>query len=161
MMDEFIGIRRYLHANPELSFEEENTAKYISNLLNEWGINHTTNIGGHGIVGVLQGKNPEKKIIALRADMDALPVTEMVDLPFASKARTEYNGQDVGVMHACGHDNHMAVLMGVAEVLAGMRDRLPGTGKFTFQPAEEGAPAGEDGGAAPLIEEGELEAPRP
>jgi amidohydrolase len=93
--------------------------------------------------------------------MDALPVTELADLPFASKVRTEYNGQEVGVMHACGHDNHMAVLMGVAEVLAGMRERLPGTVKFIFQPAEEGSPAGESGGASLMVREGVLENPRP
>jgi amidohydrolase len=93
--------------------------------------------------------------------MDALPVTELVDLPFASKVRTEYNGEEVGVMHACGHDNHTAILMGVAEVLAGMRDRLPGSVKFIFQPAEEGAPAGEQGGASLMVREGALEDPRP
>jgi amidohydrolase len=93
--------------------------------------------------------------------MDALPVTEQVDLPFASKVRTEYNGGEVGVMHACGHDNHVAVLMGAAEVLASMRDRLPGTVVFLFQPAEEGPPAGEEGGAGLMIEEGAFDDPRP
>ena len=100
-------------------------------------------------------------MVALRADMDGLPVTESVDLPFASKVRTEYNGQEVGVMHACGHDNHMAILMGTAEVLAGMKDELQGTVKFIFQPAEEGVPPGEEGGAELMLKEGVFDAPTP
>jgi amidohydrolase len=111
-------------------------------------------------VGVLRGGRAGP-VVALRADMDALPVTEEVDLPFASKVRATFNGQEVGVMHACGHDAHVAMLMGVAEVLAGMRRDLPGTVKFIFQPAEEGAPAGERGGAQVMIEEGVLENPKP
>jgi amidohydrolase len=107
----------------------------------------------------LRGGKPGK-VIALRADMDALPVTEQVDLPFASKVRTTYNGQEVGVMHACGHDAHVAILLGVAEVLAGMRAELPGTVKFLFQPAEEGAPQGEEGGAELMVREGALENPK-
>jgi amidohydrolase len=118
------------------------------------------------VVGVLRGGAVPRgagpgPVVALRADMDALPVTEMVDLPFASTVRTEYNGQEVGVMHACGHDNHVAILMGTASVLASMRDRLPGTVVFLFQPAEEGAPAGERGGAGLMIEEGALADPVP
>jgi len=112
------------------------------------------------MVGVLKGGRPGP-VVALRADMDALPVTEQVDLPFASKVRTEYNGQQVGVMHACGHDNHVAILLGAAEVLAGMRDRLPGTVMFVFQPAEEGAPAGEEGGAPLMLAQGAFDAPTP
>jgi amidohydrolase len=111
-----------------------------------------------GVVGVLRGGKPGP-VVALRADMDALPVTELVDLPFKSTVRSTYNGQDVGVMHACGHDNHVAILMGVAEVLAGLKADLPGTVKFIFQPAEEGAPAGERGGAGLMVEEGALENP--
>ena len=100
-------------------------------------------------------------MVALRADMDGLPVTESVDLPFASKVRTDYNGQEVGVMHACGHDNHMAILMGAAEVLAGMKDELQGTVKFIFQPAEEGVPPGEEGALSFMLKEGVFDAPTP
>jgi amidohydrolase len=109
---------------------------------------------------LLKGAKPGP-VVALRADMDALPVTEEVDLPFRSRVRATYNSQEVGVMHACGHDAHVAILLGVAEILAGMRDQLPGTVKFIFQPAEEGPPAGEDGGAPLMIKEGALENPRP
>jgi len=149
MMDEFIGIRRYLHANPELSFEEENTAKYISNLLNDWGINHSTNIGGHGIVGVLQGKNPDKKLIALRADMDALPIVEANSI--------DYKSLNNGVMHACGHDVHMTCLLGTLKYLNDNKDKFEGSIKFIFQPAEETLP----GGALKMIEAGVLENPSP
>jgi amidohydrolase len=109
---------------------------------------------------VLKGGRPGP-VVALRAEMDALPVTEQVNLPFASKVKTTYNDQEVGVMHACGHDNHVAMLMGVAEVLAGMKAQIPGTVKFIFQPAEEGPPAGEEGGAAMMVKEGALESPKP
>ena len=152
--------RRDLHEHPELGNREFRTAGVIAEHLRSLGMEVRTEVGHTGVVGVLVGGRPGP-VVALRADMDALPVTEMVDLPFASKVRTEYNGQEVGVMHACGHDNHMAILMGAAEVLAGMRDRLPGTVKFIFQPAEEGAPAGEAGGADLMILEGALESPRP
>jgi amidohydrolase len=117
-------------------------------------------VAHNGVVGVLRGGRPGP-VVALRADMDALPVTEEVNVPFASRARGSYNGQDVGVMHACGHDMHTAMLMGAASVLAGMRATLPGTVVFVFQPAEEGAPAGEEGGAPMMIREGVLENPRP
>jgi len=149
MMDEFIAIRRYLHANPELSFEEESTAKYISNLLDEWGIKYEKNIGGHGIVGVLHGKNPDKKVIALRADMDALPIEEanIVD----------YKSLNTGVMHACGHDVHMTCLLGTIKFLNENRDKFEGSIKFIFQPAEETLP----GGALKMIEAGVLENPKP
>src|SRR5207248_9758563 len=113
-----------------------------------------------GVVGVLRGGRPGP-VVALRADMDGLPVKEMVDVPFKSTARGEYNGREVDVMHACGHDAHTAMLMGVAEILAGMRQELPGTVKFIFQPAEEGQPAGETGGAEEMIVEGALENPKP
>jgi amidohydrolase len=118
-----------------------------------------TEVAHTGVVGVLRGgkKGP---VVALRADMDALPVTEEVDIPFASKERSTYNGQDVGVMHACGHDAHVAILMGAAELLAGMRDQIPGTVKFIFQPAEEGAPTGEEGGAELMVREKALENPK-
>jgi len=117
------------------------------------------NVAHTGVVGLLRGGKPGK-VVALRADMDALPVTEQVDLPFVSKVRTTYNGQEVGVMHACGHDAHVAILLGVAEVLSGIRDQIPGTVKFIFQPAEEGAPAGEEGGAGLMVKEGALENPK-
>ncbi|MFC1574517.1 amidohydrolase [Gemmatimonadota bacterium] len=158
--DQVTAWRRDLHEHPELGNREFRTAGVIAEHLSSLGIKVQTEVGYTGVVGLLRGGLPGP-VVALRADMDALPVTELVDLPFASKATTEYNGQEVGVMHACGHDHHMAVLMGVAEVLAGMRERLPGTVKFIFQPAEEGAPAGERGGASLMIQEGVLENPRP
>jgi len=119
-----------------------------------------TGVAHTGVVGILRGGRPGP-VVALRADMDALPVTEEVDLPFKSTAKTQYNGQEVGVMHACGHDNHVAILLGTANVLAGMRAEIPGTVKFIFQPAEEGAPAGEEGGASLMIKEGALADPVP
>jgi amidohydrolase len=155
-----VAWRRDFHAHPELGNREFRTAGIIADHLRSLGMEVETGVAHTGVVGLLRGGLPGP-VVALRADMDALPVTEVVDLPFASKVTTEYNGQDVGVMHACGHDNHMAVLLGVAEVLAGMRERLPGTVKFIFQPAEEGAPAGEDGGASLMVREGVLENPRP
>ena len=158
--EKMVAWRRDLHEHPELGNREFRTAALIAEHLRSLGLEVQTQVAHTGVVGVLKGGLPGP-VVALRADMDALPVTEMVDLPFASKATTEYNGRTVGVMHACGHDNHMAVLMGTAEVLAGMRDRLPGTVKFIFQPAEEGAPAGERGGASLMVEEGVLANPRP
>lgn len=158
--DQVVAWRRDLHEHPELGNREFRTAGIIAEHLQSLGLDVRTEVAHTGVVGILHGGLPGP-VVALRADMDALPVTERVDLPFASKVRTEYNGQEVGVMHACGHDNHMAILMGAAEVLAGMRDRLPGTVKFLFQPAEEGAPAGERGGADLMIDEGALDDPRP
>ena len=152
--------RRDIHQHPELSNRESRTAELVANHLRSLGMEVRTGVAHTGVVGVLRGGKPGP-VVALRADMDALPVTEEVDLPFASKVRTTYNGQDVGVMHACGHDTHTAMLMGVAEVLAGMRADLPGTVKFIFQPAEEGAPTGERGGAELMIEEGALDDPKP
>ena len=155
-----VAWRRDIHEHPELGNRETRTAKIVSDHLRSLGMEVKTGVAHTGVVGVLRGGRPGK-VVALRADMDALPVTEQVDLPFASKVTTTYNGQEVGVMHACGHDTHVAILMGVAEVLAGMKDRLSGTVKFIFQPAEEGAPAGEEGGAELMIKEGAFEAPKP
>ena len=155
-----VAWRRDFHEHPELGNRETRTAKIVSDHLRSLGMEVKTGVAHTGVVGVLRGGRPGK-VVALRADMDALPVTEQVDLPFASKVTTTYNGQEVGVMHACGHDTHVAILMGVAEVLAGMKDRLSGTVKFIFQPAEEGAPAGEEGGAELMIKEGAFEAPKP
>ncbi len=152
--------RRDIHANPELSNREFRTAALVADHLRALGMEVRTEVAHTGVVGFLEGGKPGP-VVALRADMDALPVTEMVDLPFASKVRTTYNGMDVGVMHACGHDNHVAILMGVASVLATMKEDLPGSVKFIFQPAEEGAPAGEEGGADLMLREGAFENPRP
>jgi len=155
-----IAWRRDIHAHPELSNRETRTAELVAQHLRTLGIDVQTGVAHTGVVGVLRGGR-SGPVVALRADMDALPVTEEVDVPFASKVRATYNGQEVGVMHACGHDAHTAMLMGVAEVLAGMRQELPGTVKFIFQPAEEGQPAGETGGAEEMIVEGALENPKP
>ncbi len=158
--EKVVAWRRDIHQHPELGNREFRTAGVVAEHLRSLGLEVRAEVAHTGVVGLLRGGMPGP-VVALRADMDALPVTELVDLPFASKVRTEYNGQEVGVMHACGHDNHTAILMGVAEVLAGMRDRLPGSVKFIFQPAEEGAPAGEEGGASLMVREGALEDPRP
>jgi amidohydrolase len=155
-----IAWRRHLHEHPELSNREVETGKYIAEHLRSLGIEVQTGIAHTGVVGVLKGGKPGK-VVALRSDMDALPVVEESDLPFKSTVKTEYIGQQVGVMHACGHDAHMAILMGVAEVLAGVRDQIPGTVKFIFQPAEEGPPPGEEGGAPLVIKDGALENPKP
>ena len=155
-----VAWRRDIHEHPELSNRETRTAELVAQHLRALGLEVRTGVAHTGVIGVLRGGRPGP-VVALRADMDALPVTEEVDVPFASRVRATYNGQDVGVMHACGHDTHVAMLMGVAEVLAGMRKELPGTVKFIFQPAEEGAPAGERGGAALMIEEGALDDPKP
>ncbi|HZP87494.1 MAG TPA: amidohydrolase [Burkholderiales bacterium] len=152
--------RRDIHQNPELSNRETRTAALVADHLRKLGMEARTGVARTGVVAILKGGKPGP-VVALRADMDALPVTEEVDLPFKSKARAQYNGQEVGVMHACGHDSHVAILMGVANVLAGMRDQLPGTVKFVFQPAEEGPPAGEEGGAPLMIKEGALADPKP
>jgi len=159
VMPQVVAWRRDLHEHPELGNRETRTAGIIAAHLRSLGLEVRTGVATTGVVGVLRGGRPGPSI-ALRSDMDALPVTEEVDLPFKSRVRTEYNGQQVGVMHACGHDNHMAILLGTATVLAGMRDKLPGTVTFLFQPAEEGAPAGERGGAAVMIEQGALDNPK-
>jgi amidohydrolase len=160
VMPQVVAWRRDIHEHPELSNREFRTAELVAAHLRSLGMEVETGIAHTGVVGVLRGGRPGP-VVALRADMDALPVTELVDLPFASKARGEYNGQEVGVMHACGHDNHVAILLGTATVLAGMRDQLPGTVKFIFQPAEEGAPAGESGGASLMVQQGVLRDPAP
>src|ERR1700710_2459930 len=137
-----IAWRRDLHEHPELGNREFRTAKIVQEHLVALGLDEVrTGVAHTGVVGLLKGGLPGPTV-ALRADMDALPVSEEVDVPFASKVRTTYNGQPVSVMHACGHDGHTAVLMGVAEVLAGMREQIAGQVKFIFQPAEEGAPEG-------------------
>ena len=148
--------RRDIHANPELGNRETRTAKLVAKHLRALGMEVTTGVAHTGVVGVLRGGKPGR-VVALRADMDALPVTEPEGLPFASKERTTFNDQETGVMHACGHDAHVAMLMGAAEMLAGMRDELPGTILFIFQPAEEGAPRGEEGGAELMVKEGVLD----
>jgi amidohydrolase len=154
-----VAWRRDIHQNPELGNREVRTSKLVADHLRSLGIEVKTGVAHTGVVGVLRGARPGS-VVALRADMDGLPVTEQLDLPFSSKVKTQYNGQEVGVMHACGHDTHTAILMGVAEVLAGLKDRLPGTVKFIFQPAEEGVPAGEEGGAKMMLREGVLDNPK-
>jgi amidohydrolase len=151
--------RRDFHQNPELGNREFKTAEKIAVHLRSLGIEVQTGVAKTGVVGILKGGKPGP-VVALRADMDALPVTERVNIPFASKAMGEYNGQQVGVMHACGHDSHIAMLMGTAEILASIKSELKGTVKFIFQPAEEGPPEGEEGGAALMVKEGVLENPK-
>lgn len=158
VMPKVVAWRRDLHQHPELSSFETRTAAIVAEHLRALGMEVRTGVGGTGVVGVLKGGRPGP-VVALRADMDGLPVTELTDLPFKSTVRARYNGQEVGVMHACGHDNHVAIAMGAAEVLAGMREQLPGTIKFIFQPAEEGHPEG-GGGAERMIADGVLENPK-
>lgn len=148
-----INWRRDIHQHPELSNRETRTAKLVADHLKKLGLQVRTGIAHTGVSAVLKGGKPGP-VIALRADMDALPVTEQVDVPFKSTVTAEYLGKKVGVMHACGHDSHVANLMGVAEVLVAMKQDLPGTVLFIFQPAEEGAPEGEQGGASLMIKEG-------
>ena len=155
-----ISWRRDIHENPELGNRELRTAELVDKHLRSLGIETRTGVAHTGVVGTLDGRR-DGPVVALRADMDALPVSEEVELPFASKVRSRWNGQDVGVMHACGHDAHTAILMGVSSVLAALRDELAGTARLIFQPAEEGAPEGEDGGAELMIREGVLADPRP
>lgn len=154
-----INWRHDIHQHPELGNRETRTAAMIASHLRSLGITVTEKVGHTGVVGVLTGEKPGP-VIALRADMDGLPVEEINDLPFASKEKINYNGKETPVMHACGHDGHVAILMGVAEILAGMKKELKGTVKFIFQPAEEGAPEGEQGGAELMIKEGVLENPK-
>ncbi|MEP2278631.1 amidohydrolase [Maribacter sp.] len=156
--DKVIDWRRYFHEHPELSNREFETSKKIAKHLESLGIEVQTGVAHTGVVGILKGNKPGK-VVALRADMDALPVTERNDLPFKSNVTSEYQGKEVGVMHACGHDTHVAILMGVAEVMSKNKDKIKGTVKFIFQPAEEGAPPGEEGGAALMIKEGVLQNP--
>ncbi len=154
-----VAWRRDFHKNPELGNREVRTSKIIADELRKLGYEVTTGVAKTGVVGVLRGAKPGP-VVALRSDMDALPVAEQGDLPFKSTAKAEWNGQQVGVMHACGHDNHMAILLGTATVLARMKDRLPGTVKLIFQPAEEGPPPGEEGGAQQMVKESVLENPK-
>ncbi|MRH02456.1 amidohydrolase [Xanthomonas sontii] len=145
--------RRDFHQHPELSNREERTAAKVAERLRALGLKPQTGIAHHGVVAIVKGALPGPKI-ALRADMDALPVTEQTGLPFASKATSEYRGETVGVMHACGHDAHTAILLGVAEALVAMRAQLPGEVMLVFQPSEEGAPGNEEGGASLMLKEG-------
>jgi amidohydrolase len=148
-----VSWRRDFHQFPELSNREAQTSKKVADALRKMGLKPRTGIAHHGVVAIIEGGRPGPKL-ALRADMDALPVTERNALPFASKVTTEFNGQTTGVMHACGHDAHTAILLGIAKSLVDMRDRLPGQVMLVFQPAEEGAPAGEEGGAKLMLEQG-------
>jgi amidohydrolase len=159
LMPKIIEWRRHIHQYPELSNREVKTAKYVEDHLRGLGLEVRTGIAKTGVVGILRGSQPGP-VIGLRADMDGLPVTERNELPFRSRETAEYNGQTVGVMHACGHDTHVAMLMGTAELLAGMKDRIKGTVVFIFQPAEEGPPAGEEGGAPLMVKEGVMDDPK-
>lgn len=153
-----IDWRHDIHQFPELSNREFKTAEKIAKHLKSLGIEITTEVAHTGVVGILKGDNPGK-VVALRADIDALPVTERNDLPYKSEVTSEFLGEKVGVMHACGHDTHTAILMGVAEVLSKNKDKINGTVKFIFQPAEEGPPPGEEGGALLMVKEGVLKNP--
>ena len=157
---EIIELRHQIHQNPELGNREFETAALVADHLRSLGIEVTTGVAHTGVVAVLEGGRPGP-VVAVRADMDALPVTEETPFEFKSTVRTTYLGQEVGVMHACGHDIHTAVQLGVASLLASMRDEIPGTVKFIFQPAEEGPPPGEEGGADLMVREGVLDNPRP
>ncbi len=157
--EKVIEWRHYFHENPELSNREFNTAEKIAEHLKGLGLEVTEKIAHTGVVGILKGDHPGK-VIALRADIDALPVTERNDLPFKSNVITTFLGQETGVMHACGHDTHISILMGVAEVLSKHKNLIHGTVKFIFQPAEEGPPPGEEAGAPLMIKEGVLENPK-
>lgn len=157
--DQLIEWRHHFHQNPELSNREFKTAETIAAHLKSLGLEVETGIAKTGVVGILKGNEPGK-VVALRADIDALPVTERNDLPFKSEVRTTFLNTETGVMHACGHDTHISILMATAEVLAKHKDKIKGTVKFIFQPAEEGPPPGEEGGAKLMIKEGVLENPK-
>jgi len=158
IFNQVVEWRRHFHENPELSNREFETAEMVAEYLQSLGMEVQTGIAHTGVVGILKGDKPGP-VVGLRADMDALPVKERTDVMFKSTKVTEYLGQKVGVMHACGHDTHIAMLMGAAKILSDLRDQLPGTVKFIFQPAEEGAPPGEEGGADLMIKEGALKNP--
>lgn len=159
IMPKVVEWRRGFHQNPELSNREFKTAAVVAAYLKSLGLEVKTGVAKTGVVGILKGGKPGP-VIALRADMDALPVTERVQLPFTSKVTDTFNNQTVGVMHACGHDSHTAMLLGAAEVLSKMKKDIPGTVVFLFQPAEEGTPEGEEGGAPLMIKEGALDNPK-
>ncbi|MDA1080612.1 MAG: amidohydrolase [Gemmatimonadetes bacterium] len=160
VMEKVIAWRRDIHQHPELGNSEIRTAKLVADHLRSLGMEVRERVGKTGVVGVLKGGKPGP-VVALRADMDALPVTEEVDLLFKSTVKATFNGQTVGVMHACGHDTHVAMLLGAADVLAKNKANLPGTVVFIFQPAEEGPPAGETGGASLMVAEGAISDPKP
>jgi amidohydrolase len=160
LLPQITAWRRDLHQHPELSNREVRTSKFVAAQLKKFGLDVRTGIAHTGVVGILKGGRPGPKL-AIRADMDALPVTEEVDLPFASKVKGEYQGKQVGVMHACGHDAHTAMTLGIAEAMAKIRKDLPGEVMFIFQPAEEGPPAGEEGGAPLMVKEGVFKDFRP
>lgn len=155
-----VAWRRDFHQNPELGNQEVRTAGIVADHLRQLGYEVRTGVAHTGVVAVLRGGKPGK-VVAIRADMDALPVTEEVDLPFASKVKARWDGREVGVMHACGHDAHTSILMGVAEVLAGLRPQLPGTVKLIFQPAEEGGPSNDTAGAELMLQQGAFDNPVP
>ena len=159
ILPKVIEWRRYLHQNPELGNREFKTAAYIEKHLRALGLEVRTKIAHTGVVGILKGAQPGP-VIGLRADIDGLPVLERTDVAYKSKATAEYGGQQVGVMHACGHDTHIAMLLGTAEVLTKMKDKLKGTVVFIFQPAEEGPPEGEEGGASLMVKEGVMDNPK-
>lgn len=156
---QIIEMRHWLHQNAELSNREFKTGEYIAKYLSSVGIEHQTGVGKTGVVGLIKGGQPGPTIL-LRADIDGLPVTERVDLPWKSTKKDLYQGMNVGVMHACGHDTHTAMLMGAAKILYSIRDQIKGNIKLVFQPAEEGPPAGEEGGAGLMIKEGLMENPK-
>ena len=160
MAPAIVELRHRIHQYPELGNREFETAKLVADHLRDLGLEVETGIAHTGVVAMIQGGKPGP-VVAVRADMDALPVTEETPFEFASKVRTTYLGKEVGVMHACGHDIHTAVQLGVASVLASVKEELPGSVKLIFQPAEEGAPPGEEGGASLMFEQGVLENPRP
>ena len=160
LAEQVVAWRRDIHQHPELSNREFRTSRLVADHLRKLGMEVQTEVAHTGVVGVLKGGKPGG-VVALRADMDALPVVERTGLSYASTAISEYEGREVGVMHACGHDNHVAILMAAAQVLTEVREQIPGTVKFVFQPAEEGAPKGEEGGASMMIAEGVLTNPAP
>jgi len=159
LQSQIITWRRDFHEHPELGNHEFRTAGIVAKYLQSLGLEVKTGIATTGVVGILKGGHPGP-VVALRADMDALPVTERTPVPFASKVKTMYNGQEVGVMHACGHDSHMAMMMATAEILSSIKSELHGTIKFIFQPAEEGLLPGEKGGAEEMVKQGVLENPK-
>lgn len=156
---QLIEWRRHIHQNPELSNREVKTAEYVAQLLRSFGLEVQTGIAKTGVVAILKGGKPGP-VVALRADMDALPVKERVDIPFKSTVTADYLGQTVPVMHACGHDSHISMLLGAAQILSGMKKDIPGTVKFIFQPAEEGPPGDEEGGAPLMVKEGVMDNPK-